>query len=65
MALTIVIPSPKDITKSVKTRVAKTAHTAELFVLTGVKRVSHAVADKADALNEKIDEHANKTIWTK
>ena len=62
MALTIVIPSPKDVAKSVKTRVRNTAHLAEFLVLSGVKRVTHGVADKADALNEKIDDRANKLL---
>ena len=62
MAITITIPTPKDVATSVRNRVRKTAHTAEFIVLSGVKRVSHAVAEKADALNEKIDDHANKTL---
>ena len=62
MALTITIPSPKDVAKSLKTRVHNTAKAAELTVLSGVKRAAYAVSDKADALNEKIDEHANKSL---
>lgn len=60
MSITVTIPTPKDVVKSVKNRVVKTANLAELTVLTGVKRVAHAVSDKADNINEKIDEHAIK-----
>lgn len=65
MAFTITIPSPKDITTSVKDRARKVATTAELHVLAGVKRVSYAISDKAESINEKIDDQANKILVTK
>lgn len=65
MARTITIYSPKEIAKSLKTRVVSTAKAAEFTVLAGVKRAAYAVSDKAEALNEKIDNHANDHIWTK
>ncbi len=65
MARTITIYSPKEIAKSLKTRVVSTAKAAELTVLSGVKRAAFAVSDTAEALNEKIDNYANDHIWTK
>lgn len=62
MARTVTIYSPKDVAAALSSRVRKAARTAEFTVLSGVKRVSHAVADKADALNEKIDTHANNVL---
>lgn len=62
MAITIVIPSVKDVATSVKKRARLTATTAELLVLGGVKRVTHAAIDKAEAINDRVDNHANNIL---
>lgn len=60
MSVTVTIPTPKDVVKSVSKSIRFVGAMAELSVLSGVKRVANAVSEKADNLNEKIDEHAVK-----
>ena len=62
MSVTVTIPTPKDVVRSVKARVKKTVNVAELTVLAGVKKVAYAVSDKAIDVTEKIDDHANNKL---